>query len=55
MNIVGVLGKVVKVLGKITDVLIKGREAGLWTEKPNVPGKMGKPHDPSFPDIKGYK
>lgn len=55
MKLVGVLGKVVKVLGKITDVLIKGREAGLWTEKDGMRVDKGKPHDPSFPDIKGYK
>lgn len=49
------LSKVLKVIGKITDVLIKGREAGLWSEGqgPNV--SKGKPNDPSFPDIKGYR
>lgn len=55
MNLIGILGKIVKVIGKVTDVLIKGREAGLWTEKPGVTVGKGKPHDPSFPDIKGYK
>jgi len=28
--------KLRKVLGKLTDLLIKGRQAGLWTEKNNV-------------------
>lgn len=37
-NILGVLGKVRKLLGKLTDVLIKGRQAGLWSEKKG-PGK----------------
>ena len=27
------LSKVFGVLGKITDVLLKGRQAGLWSEK----------------------
>jgi len=35
-NILGVLGKVRKVLGKLTDLLIKGRQAGLWDRK-NTP------------------
>jgi len=34
MNVLNVLGKVRKILGKITDLLIKGRQAGLWSEKP---------------------
>ncbi len=55
MKIMAILGKVIKVIGKITDVLIQGREAGLWTEKDGIKVDKGKPHDPSFPDIKGYK
>lgn len=46
------ISKVFKVLGKLTDILSKGRDAGLWTENPSVPGKLGKPHDPTFPDVK---
>ncbi len=37
-NILGILGKARKVLGKLTDLLIKGRQAGLWSEK----NKVGK-------------
>lgn len=33
MSILSVLGKVRAVLGKLTDLLIKGRQAGLWDEK----------------------
>ena len=32
MGIINVLGKVRKILGKLTDLLIKGRQAGLWSE-----------------------
>ena len=39
MNVINVLGKVRKVLGKLTDLLIKGRQAGLWSEKPSVKEK----------------
>jgi hypothetical protein len=52
-NFVGLLGKIVKVLGKITDVLIKGREFGLWSEKGGA--KVEKPHDPAGPDLKGFR
>ena len=38
MNVLSVLGKARKILGKITDFLIKGRQAGLWTEN-NKPKK----------------
>jgi hypothetical protein len=48
----GWLGKVLKVIGKITDVLIKGREAGLWTEKDGIRVDKGKPHDPTIPDTR---
>jgi len=37
-NILGILGKARKILGKLTDLLIKGRQAGLWSEK----NKVGK-------------
>lgn len=55
MDILKFLGKARKIVGKITDILIRGREAGLWTEKPGIGVDKGKPHDPSFPNIKGYK
>lgn len=52
----GWLSKVLKVLGKLTDVLVKGRQAGLWDKGhgPNVgnPPSLGSPHDPGFPDVK---
>ena len=35
-DIVGVLGKAKKILGKLTDLLLKGRQAGLWSEKDKV-------------------
>ena len=37
-NILGFLGKAREILGKLTDILIKGRQAGLWSEK----NKVGK-------------
>jgi hypothetical protein len=37
VNILKVIGNVRKVLGKITDLLIKGRQAGLWTENNSIP------------------
>lgn len=36
-DIIKLLGKAKKILGKLTDVLVKGRQAGLWSEKK---GKM---------------
>ena len=30
MSVFSALGKLRKVLGKLTDLLIKGRQAGLW-------------------------
>lgn len=33
MSVLSVLGKVKKVLTKLTDLLLKGREAGLWNKK----------------------
>ena len=38
MNVLGTLGKIRKLIGKLTDLLIKGRQAGLWDEKPG-PGR----------------
>lgn len=37
-----------KVLGKLTDLLMMGRNAGLWTEKPGIGGASDKglPHQP---------
>jgi hypothetical protein len=53
MNWISFFGKARKVIGKITDILIRGREAGLWTEKPGVGTiNQGKPHDPSFPNVR---
>ena len=51
------LQKVLKVLGKVTDVLIRGRQAGLWTEK-QTPGSspsspLGSPHKPE--DTRGIR
>ena len=40
-NIIGVLGKARKILGKLTDLLLKGRQAGLWSEKDKIPTKRG--------------
>lgn len=55
-NFLGIVGKVRKVLGKITDLLLQGRQAGLWSEKPGVNTGVGnKPHDPTMPDLKGYR
>lgn len=52
MKFLDVLGKLWKLIGKLTDILIQGRQAGLWTEKDGVrPGAA--PHDPSFPQGKG--
>lgn len=46
------LGKVRKIIGKLTDILIQGRQAGLWTEKDGAkPGAA--PHDPTFPNGHG--
>lgn len=36
LNILKVAGKLRVILGKITDVLIKGRQAGLWSKKDKV-------------------
>lgn len=55
MSVISVLGKLRKLVGKLTDILIRGREAGLWTKKPGVGSPGDKPHDPTFPDIKGYR
>lgn len=33
----GFLRKVIVVLGKLTDLLLKGREEGLWSEKQGPP------------------
>ena len=41
MNILGIIGKVRKIIGKLTDVLLKGREAGLW-DKGKGPGDQWK-------------
>lgn len=41
-NVVGFLGKARKILGKVTDLLLKGRQAGLWNKGPG-------------PDFKGKK
>ena len=35
----GVLKKIAKVLGKITDVLLIGRQQGWWSEKHGLPRK----------------
>ena len=32
MSVLSVLGKIRSLLGKLTDILIKGRQAGLWSE-----------------------
>lgn len=39
MSVFSALGKIRKVLGKLTDLLIRGREAGLWDkgQGPNFP------------------
>jgi hypothetical protein len=39
MKLGKILGVVRKILGKLTDILIQGRQAGLWTENPTIPGK----------------
>lgn len=39
INIIGILGSARKILGRLTDLLIKGRQAGLWTEKNTVGGQ----------------
>jgi hypothetical protein len=36
LDVLSVLGKARKILGKLTDALLKGRAAGLWSEKDNV-------------------
>ena len=41
MNFLSIIGTVRKVLGKLTDILIKGRQAGLWTEKDKLPEEKG--------------
>lgn len=33
MSLFTVLGKARSILGKLTDLLLKGRQAGLWSEK----------------------
>ena len=45
MGLFSALGKVRKILGKLTDLLIKGRQAGLWDKKngPNFPDNQSFP------------
>ena len=52
MSVFSFLGKVRKILGKLTDWLGKGREAGLWDQKPGIEVSKGKPHDPTFPQTR---
>ena len=33
-NIAGILGNVRRILGALTDLLLKGRQAGLWQQGP---------------------
>lgn len=40
MSVFNVISKVRKVLGKLTDWLIEGRKAGLWSEGHSI--KKGK-------------
>jgi len=37
MNLLKILGKAKGILGKLTDLLLKGRQAGLWNEKNGIP------------------
>lgn len=39
MKAIELVLKVRKLIGKLTDLLIKGRQAGLWNEKPGPRGK----------------
>jgi len=44
--------KIASFLGKLTDVLIKGRQAGLWSQKQGG-STLDQPHKPE--DIGGIK
>lgn len=38
------IGKIFKILGKLTDLLLVGRKAGLWSKNPTI-GDSVKPKD----------
>ena len=49
MDFAKIISVVRKVLGKITDVLLIGRNAGWWSRKPGIgdsTGSKGTPHKP---------
>lgn len=46
MDIKKVFGVIRKVLGKLTDLLIAGRQSGLWSKKEGVePPRMRDPRE----------
>lgn len=47
LKLPGFIGKVFSVIGKITDVLVKGRQLGLWDKQagPKIPIKVGLLYD----------